>query len=412
MDLFVARQPIFDRNMRVVAYELLFRSGMENFFNHGNADEASSRVIDGGLLGFGLDRLTAGKKAFFNFTRRVLVKGVYALLPPDRVVVELLEEIEADPDVLAVCDDLKHRGFTLALDDFVFHQNYLPLLEIADIIKIDFRQTPAKERRKLSRMLDSYDTELLAEKVETRREFAEAKKLGYSLFQGYFFSKPEIISKKEIPGFKLNYLRFVQEVNRPDVDFDRLEEIIQRELSLSVKLLRYLNSAWFGWKYEVESIKQAIRLLGEKQIKKWATLVALTGLGDDKPAELVVMSLVRARFCEQLGAAAGLKQRELELFLLGLLSLLDALVDRPLEEALAEMSLSDDIRKALVGEESPLSGVYALVKAYERGEWSFMGSLAGLLGIRDDVLAELYSASVEWADTALGSGAVGCRAAA
>jgi len=400
MDVFVARQPIFDCDQKVVAYELLFRSGMENYFNHDDADEASSRVIDGGLLGFGLDKLTAGKQAYFNLTKRVLVDEAYSLLPPECAVIELLETVEPDESVLAACKSLKEQGFILALDDFVFDEKFEPLLKLADIVKVDFRLTGPKERRQLRKVLDQFDVRLLAEKVETKKEFAEAKKLGFVYFQGYFFSKPEIVTNKEIPGFKLNYLRFVKEVNRPELDFDSLEEIIQQELSLSVKLLRYLNSAWFGWKYEVDSIKQAIRLLGERQMKQWASLVALTGLGDDKPAELVVLSLIRAKFCEQLGATAGLKERELELFLMGLLSLLDALVDKPLEEALAEVSISDDIRMALLGKESALSAIYSIAKAYERGDWEFTASLAGLLGVDDGTLAQLYGESVEWADSA------------
>lgn len=402
MDFYVARQPIFDSSMRVAAYELLFRSGMENFFNHDNADEASSRVIDGGLLGFGLDRLTTGRPAYFNFTRRVLVDGLYHLLPPENSVIELLETIEPDAEVVGACEDLKKNGFTLALDDFVFHPRFEPLLKCADIVKVDFRQSGPEEREKLSRSLEQWEVQLLAEKVETREEFGEAIDLGYSLFQGYFFCKPEIVTNKEIPGFKLHYLRFVQEVNRLDMDFDELEAIIQQELSLSVKLLRYLNSAWFGWKYDVDSIRQAIRLLGEVQIKKWASLVALTGLGEDKPAELVITSLARAKFCEALGAAAGLQGRELELFLMGLLSLLDALVDRPLSDALSEMPLADDIRHALLGNDSPLRPVYQAALAYERGDWDALVPIAGELGVQEDVLAEQYSNAVEWADAAFG----------
>ncbi len=402
MDVFVARQPIFDRDTNVVAYELLFRSGMENYFNHDNADEASSRVIDGSLLGFGLDKLTGGKRAFINFTRRVLVDQLYVLLPPERTVVELLEDIEPVPEVLAACADVKDQGFTLALDDFEYHPRFEPLLAMADIVQVDFMQSDADGRRRLSEILSQHDTELLAEKVETRDEFAEALEAGYSMFQGYFFCKPEVVTNKEIPGFKLNYMRFIQEVNRAEMSLDRLEEVIQQELSLSVKLLRYLNSAWFGWKYGVDSIRHAIRLLGERQIRKWASLVAMTGLGDDKPAELVVTSLVRARFCELLGIEAGMEERGMEFFLLGLVSLLDALVDRPLEEALGEIHVSDDIRNALLGSDSPLTPVYSVVQTYERGEWAMLPAAAGAAGINEDELAKLYGHSVEWADAAFG----------
>ena len=406
MDIFVARQPIFDRRRKVVAYELLFRSGMQNFFDYHDADVAASRVIDGSLLGFGLDKLTAGKRAFINFTRSVLINQLYALLPPRYAVVELLETVEPDDEVVEACQQLKDQGYTLALDDFVFDPKFRPLIALADVIKVDFLLSDSNQRRELAGHLRGEDVELLAEKVETHEDFTEAMELGYKYFQGYFFCKPEIVRRREIPGFKLNYLRFIQEVNRLDMDFDRLEVIIKQELSLSVKLLRYLNSAWFGWRHEVDSIRHAVRLLGERQIKKWASLVAMTGMGEDKPAELVVTSLVRARFCESLGGLVGLKHRELELFLMGLLSLMDALMDRPLEEAFEGMSVSADVRAALLGGRSPLRPVYDIVEAYERGEWERLTAVVTELGVTESVIAQLYADSVEWADGAFAAPSV------
>ncbi len=400
MDVFVARQPIFDRKRNVVAYELLFRSGMQNFFDFHDPDIAASRVIDQSLLGFGLDKLTSGRRAFLNFTRSVLVNQLFSVLPPRYAVIELLETVDPDPEVIEACKILKEQGYTLALDDFVFHPKYRPLIALADIIKVDFLLSDSDERRKLAEELKDEKVELLAEKVETHEDFTEAIELGYKYFQGYFFCKPEIVRRKDIPAFKLNYLKFIQEVNRPDMDFDRLELIIRRELSLSVKLLRYLNSAWFGWRHEVDSIRHAVRLLGENQIKKWASLVAMTGMGDDKPTELVVTSLVRARFCELLGPLIGMKHRQLELFLMGLLSLIDALMDRPLAEALEGMRVSADVRAALLGADSPLTPVHRIVQSYERGDWDTLTEVANSLEIQDGAIAELYASSVEWADGA------------
>jgi c-di-GMP-related signal transduction protein len=400
MDIFVARQPIFNRNRKVVAYELLFRSGMENYFNHHDPDEASSRVIDGSLIGFGLDRLTAGKRAFLNFTRRILVSELYSLLPPKYAVVELLENIDPDQDVLTACQNLKTQGFTLALDDFVFDPKYRALISLADIIKVDFMLSSPAERRALATELENDRVELLAEKIETHDDFTEALDLGYRYFQGYFFCRPEIVTGREIPGFKLNYLRFLQEVNRPEIDFDRLEGIIKQELSLSVKLLRYLNSASFGWRHEVTSIRQAIRIFGERQIKKWASLVAMMHMGEDKPSELVLTSLARARLCELLGAISGFRERELELFLMGLLSLIDALVDRAMEDVLAELQLSDDIRNTLLGVTTPFSPVLSIVRLYERGDWDEMTPLFVALNIEEQRVAELYGEAVAWADGA------------
>lgn len=400
MDIFVARQPIFDRKRNVVAYELLFRSGTQNFFDFHDGDMAASRVIDGSLLGFGLDKLTSGRRAFINFTRSVLVQQLYALLPSQYAVIELLETVEPDPEVIQACQDLKKGGYTLALDDFVYHPKFQPLIELADIIKVDFMLSDEQERQRLPALLRGSNVDLLAEKVETHEDLTEALELGYKYFQGFFFCKPEIVQRKEIPGFKLNYLRFIQEVNRPDMDFDRLELIIKQEMSLSVKLLRYLNSAWFGWRHEVDSIRHAVRLLGERQIKKWASLVAMTGMGEDKPAELVVTSLTRGRFCELIAPHVGLSHRELELFLMGMLSLIDALMDRPLEDALAGMSVSGDVKATLMGDDSPLSPVYRLIQAYERVEWDRLFALAAELDIDGGTIAEIYADSVEWADEA------------
>lgn len=392
----MARQPIFDRGKHVVGYELLFRSSLSNVFSHHDQDQASIQMMDTTLLGFGLDSLVGKVPGYFNVTRDVLIRELYAALPKDRAVIEVLESVEPDEEVIAACRAVKRSGYRLALDDFVLRADYEPLIALADTIKVDFLATKGATRGVVAGQFIPRGIELLAEKVETHADFEEASELGYTLFQGYFFCKPEMLSGKDIPSVKSTCLRFIQELHRPELDYDRLEAVIKSEVSLSVKLLRYLNSAGFGWRHEVTTIRQALRILGERPMKKWASLVALTLLGDDKPVELVVTSMVRAQFCEQIGLAGALPGREADLFLAGLLSTLDALLDRPMEDVLSQMAVPADIRSTLLGEPTRLSQILALAIAYDRGDWVRVSTIAKSVGVAERTLPELYRESIEW----------------
>ena len=294
MDVFIARQPILDADQKVFGYELLYRAGPENIFPGIDADAASSQTIHDSVATFGLDALAPMKLAFVNVARRVLTEHLYSILPTQRVVLELLETVKPDAEVVEACKELKRSGYLLALDDYVEDADYAPLIEMADFIKVDFLTTSTAKRQELVTLYGSR-VHLLAEKVETVEEFREGMRLGFEYFQGFYFCTPEMISRKEIPAFKLNYLQLIQEVSRLELDFDRLEEIIKGDVSLSVRLLRMLNSAAFGYKGRVRSVKGALTLLGEATVKKWATMLAIGELGEDKPAELVVTCLVRAR---------------------------------------------------------------------------------------------------------------------
>lgn len=397
MDLFVARQPIFDRDRAVYGYELLFRSGPENFFSHDDLDEASNAVIGDSVASFGLDPLIGQSRGFYNCTRRVLLEETYTVLPRERTVVELLENIEPDDEVIAACKTLKQSGYLLALDDFVFRTEFEPLLPFADIVKVDLLGTSPEMRREHSQRLLDRGVQLLAEKVETHEQFTEAAGLGYRYFQGYFFCRPEMVSRKELSASKTQCLQFLKELNRLEIDYDRLEQVIKREVSLSVRLLRFLNSAAFGWRDRVTSIKQALILLGETPLRKWGALVALRLLGDDKPAELISTCLVRARLCELLAPRVQLESREMDLFFMGMLSVVDALVGRPMNEVLEELSVAPEIREALLGADTRFGHVLALILAYERADWATIEARAEVLGLPEDVLPELFSCSLTWA---------------
>ncbi len=311
---------------------------------------------------------------------------------------ELLENIEPDAEVIEACQKLKKSGYLLALDDFEFRAEYEPLLALADIVKIDFLAINGEERRNVTKLLAPFKVDLVAEKVETREDFEEGLELGFKYFQGYFFFKPEIVSRQEIPRFKLHYLRFLREVNRPEVDFDQLEKICKQEASLSVKLLRFLNSAAFSWRNGVTSIREALVRLGERPMRKGASVVAISGIGQDKPSELVVTGSFRARICEVLGKRVGLKDRELDLFFLGMLSVIDALINRPIEEILDELSVSRDTKEALLGGDNALRRILELVLSFEVGDWTSTARLRKELKISEKYLAEAHQKAIIWAN--------------
>lgn len=396
METFIARQPIFDMNQKVYGYELLFRSGLADVFQHTNPDQATSKVIADSFFLMNIKSLTGGRRAFINITRDILINEFLFLIPKEWIVVEILEDVFPDGEVVAACEKLRRAGYLLAMDDFVYDDQYLPLIELTDFIKVDFLATGKEVRSGLVKKLGPSGVRFLAEKVETLEMLEEAKEIGYAYCQGYFFSKPKIISEKDIPGFKLHYLSLLQEINRPELDFGRLTEIMKREVSLSFKLLRYINSAFFGLRNKISSLKQALLLLGEREIRKWITLVTLATLGEDKPEELVTQSILRAKFCESLAPFTGLFHRSEDLFLMGMFSMIDAILDRPLSEILLEIPIAEEIKKALLGEENRLGRVYQYVLSYERGQWHRLSQQGFQLGIDEEKVARLYMDAVRW----------------
>ena len=396
LDSFIARQPIFDEHQSVFGYELLFRSGLDNVFRSSDPDQATSKVLTDSLSLFSMATLTGGKRGFINITRDILLKDYVFLIPNEHIVVEVLETIRPDAEVIEACRRLKEGGYLLAMDDFVYSEAYQPLVDLADFIKVDFLQTQDGERKGVMEKCRAKEVRFLAEKVENLKTFDEAREIGYSFFQGYFFSKPTVLTRKDIPKFKLHYLRILQEIHRPEMNFNRLGEYIKQEISLSYKLLRYINSAFFGLRNKITAIKQALVLLGEKEIKNWISLVALAGMGDDKPEELAVQAIIRAKFCQSLGPYAGLGRKTEDLFLLGLLSLIDAFLDRPMAEILKEIPVDDEIKKALLGGDGPLANLYQFVLAYEKGDWETMAKQRLQLGIDEAVPPRLYLSAVGW----------------
>ncbi len=396
---FIARQPIFDLKENVYAYELLFRSGLHNYFDCDDVDHASTSVIANSFLLFGIDEMTSGRRAFLNCTRKVLVENLATSLPKQHAVIEVLEDIEPDDEVIAACRRLKEMGYTLALDDFIYHQKFEPLLELADIVKVDFLLSGPGERQRISSLLRRRGIRMLAEKVETREDYEQAVSMGYELFQGYFFSKPVILSRRDIPANKLQYLRVLKEIHSPEIDFQRMAKTVQGEVSLSFKLLKLINSAAFGLRHKVSNIVQALSLLGEREVRIWVSLLSVSAMASDKPAELVVNSLIRARFCEQGAGLIGEGLESSELFLMGLFSQIDAILDRPLAELLDEIQVSPEMRQALLDKEGKRYQLLALCVALERGHWDQLSELAISLQLEEITLSETYLEAVKWAQS-------------
>jgi EAL and modified HD-GYP domain-containing signal transduction protein len=388
---YVARQPIFDREKNVFGYELLFRDGLQNAFS-GDTDEASRATLDSSLL-MGIDVLCDGRHAFVNCTRDTLIKGLVMLLPPASTVVEVLESVPADPDIIAACRSLKDAGYAIALDDYVADDHREPLAEIADIIKVEMLQTTEEQRIVL--MKKHSRCHMLAEKVETYSGFERARSQGFAYFQGYFFRRPEMLSMRDMPATRLHYLRMLQEVSRPILNVLTIEKLIKSEASVCYRLLRYLNSAAFGLSTEIHSVRHALSMLGERQVRRWVRLVAAIGAGNEKPSDLLLASLVRGKFGELL--APHVKHGESDLFLMGLLSLIDAMLETPMAEVLQKVPLDHETKAVLLGEPSALMPIFQLMLAHESGQWESVARSCEELRLNPEDIAGFYWEAQEWA---------------
>jgi c-di-GMP-related signal transduction protein len=402
MDVFVGRQPILDRNLRTYAYELLFRSGTNNCCEDGDAAWATDTVISNTFLSIGADRILGTCKGFINFPQELLVAGAAEILPRDTVVIEILETVAPDEEVIRACRGLKEKGYLLALDDFVKQANGGPLVELADFIKVDFRATSPEDRNALAKEYGGHGIRMLAEKVENEDEFHGARGMGYCYFQGFFFARPQIISARDIPVGKLNHLRILRELQRPELDFERLEEFVRLDVSLAHKLLRYVNSAAFAWKWRIESMRHAFAVLGEESIRRWIAMTAIPRLASHKPPELTRISLTRARMCEQIATQAGLAHRSSDGFLMGLFSLLDAMIGRPLGELLTELGLAADVCAALADTGMPenvMRKVYELCLACEAADPCRLQESCSALGLSLGLVSQLALNATVWSQS-------------
>jgi c-di-GMP-related signal transduction protein len=391
---FVARQPILNQAQQVFGYELLFRDGIENFFRATDAEAAARSTLDSTLL-MGFDVLCDGHRAFINCTRDLLLKDGITLLPADHTVVEVLENVEADDLVIAACERLKVAGYTIALDDYVTNDRRELLTPLADIIKVDFERTSRAEQAALVKRYAPAGRRMLAEKVETQEQFVVAQDMGFVYFQGYFFRRPEVLKAREIPTNRVNYLRMLAAVTKDELDLSELEQIIKTEASVLYRLLRYLNSPMFGMRNEIHSIRHALAILGEREIRRWIRLVTLVSAGLQKSSDLVLSALVRARFCELL--SMKIPRTQSDLFLVGMVSMMDAILEIPMDEILAKIALDKETKSVLSGGGGRLQPVYELMLAQEAGKWQVAKESAGKLRISESEAGELWWQAMQWA---------------
>lgn len=404
VDVFVARQPIFDAQGNVYAYELLYRRNSTTTIADGDTgDVMASEVFVHTFLSIGIDRVTGGVPAFLNFTRAMLLRRVYQLFNPKDVVIELLETVSPDAEVVAACQAMVDAGYMLALDDFVFEPAYEPLLKIASIVKLDVLNKAAAELATVIQQLKPYRARLLAEKVETADVREECHSQGCTLFQGYYFSKPEILSQRDLSAAQLTILRLMNLLRDTDSPDGKIEAAFRTDLSLTYKLLRAVNSAAMGGR-GIESIRHAVQLVGRAEMHKWLSLLLVTSVsrGGGMNDEVVHTAIRRARMCELIALDRGDKHGAEALFMVGLFSLLDAILRTPLAELLERIELAPEIRRALLLRTGPFAPTLSLVEAYERGAWDAASGEAALLGIAPQKVTDLYLSSLAWSRDQLG----------
>lgn len=404
MDVYAARQPIFNRKSELFGYELLYRAdATSSEFDGTESSQATLEMLSNSLLSIGWENVGDGKKVLVNFDRNLLLAGIASVLPPENLIIELLESVGPDAEVVAACKDLSERGYSIALDDFVADPSFDPLIPFANLIKVDIRVTGKEAQEHLLRTYQKNGRQLVAEKVETQEEFQSALAAGYDLFQGFFFARPTTVHGHQVPMAKVACMRMLSEMQKQELDFHQLEKVIREDVSFPYRLLKYVNSSLFHFRAEIRSIDHALVVLGEQNVRHWIALAALPLLAQNKPAELVIHSLVRARFCENLADAIQFPEST-RAFLLGLFSHLDALLDLPLSEALNQANIGPSIRAVLLetaAEDEAFTLLYHLVRSYEQGDWPTVRDLASKLGLVGRAISEAYAESTLWTHRAL-----------
>lgn len=392
----IARQPVLDARGEIDGYELLFRESVRHTSCTGTPGRASAVVLDAALLSLGLETLTGGRRAYFNVTHDMLLDGSAALIPRESSVLEVLETVPANAETIEACRALHAKGYTLALDDFVPGPRAEALLPFVKTVKIDVLTTAPPRLGHIVRYLRGRGVTVVAEKVETIEAYEAAKSVGCTLFQGYYFCRPQTIAMREIPPNHLAHMQLVAALNRPNVSAMHVEELLKQDPRLSLRILRCVNSAAFATQREIGSIREAVVMLGLNRVRQWAAVWLLTSMNGGS-REVASMAVLRARLCEQLGARLGDTERSGGLFLLGLASLLDVMIQRPMAAAIADLPLAADIRAALLGEDNHARRVLEAVMHYERGDWEPALNAAQRASLDIGDLADAYQDALQWA---------------
>ena len=401
MDLFIARQPIFTVHRKLYGYELLYRGTKTSSLSNTSGNKATTSVLSSAFLTEGIEKISGLRPCFINFTRDLLLQNLPASFPKKLIVVEILEDVQPTPDIIDICKKLHNDGYTIALDDFVYNSSLEPLIGIADIIKFDFLLTPIDTLQKTLYKLSKYKLKHLAEKVESYDEFIKASKLGFSYFQGYFFCKPEKIRIREIDSSKINLVNLLAEVNKKTTTLSKIEEIVLRDVALAYKLLRYINSSYFYRLNRIDSVAHAITYLGENELRRFIILVLISELASDKPNELVRLAVVRAKMGELLALETPHKSKADEIFLLGLFSLLEALLDTTTDYICEQLSLSDNLKNALVSRTGPYAPFLDVVLSYEKRDKPTCLAAAQKIGVAPGRLAQMYMDAIHFTQSVL-----------
>lgn len=400
MNIFVGRQPILDRRGNIYAYELLYRNSEQNVFPNVDPEKATIGVLVNTFLSIGVDQVSDHRLSFINFPEGLLSENLFTKLDPNQVVIEILEDVSITPVTIGRIATFKKAGFRIALDDYVLkeeHRRYADeLFKLVNIIKVDFLNTNVIERRRIEALTQNYPhLSLLAEKIETEEEYQDAKARGYALFQGYFFAKPEIIKSREIPSNIALHFHVIQQLGSPYANIEKISELIEHDVSLSYKFLRYINSLAFEIPNKIHSIRQAIVLMGIDEARKWMQVLTLhdmgQGNGNGRNKALVDYSLSRAKLCEMLAKLKKRKNAD-EFFLVGMFSLIDAIMRRELSDVLSLLPLSDNVIRTLQGERTDITLYLELAKAIEILDLDEIQHLSKEIGITE---AELSVCSLE-----------------
>jgi c-di-GMP phosphodiesterase len=398
---YVARQPILDLRGRVHGYELLFRSGADAFF-HADGDVATRTMLDNAIV-FGLEKMTCGLPAFVNCTAESLTQGLVLALSASTKVLEILEDIEPTPSLIAACRELKAAGFRLALDDFIWKPELKPLVQLADYIKVDFSLTDRAERKRLLKRLNPFTVALIAEKIETQEEYDEAREDGFALFQGYYFCRPVLLQNRKVPANRLSHIEILNLLHQDSYDVLRMSHLVKRDAALTYRLLRLINSPTYAFRGQVSSVQTALMVVGEETFRRIAILAIPCELNLGQPPEVLRMAFVRGKFCE---LGAGLCALDpTEQYLMGMLSLLPAMLQAPMKELTSALAVRGEIRRALEGEPNPERVLLQWIECHEQGDWAMSDAVVQANGLSLGEVIHFYNEAIEWAEAALRSAA-------
>lgn len=395
---YVARQAILDRDQNVYAYELLFRDGTCNRFPDIEPDEATSKILTDSHLNLGLESITGGKVSFINFYEETLLYRFPTSLDPLNVVIEIVETTSANDRLLTACKHIQGLGYSLALDDYDFDPKWDKFLPHVDIVKVDIKQCSFDEIEQGIKKFESSRVKLIAEKVETQEEYKRFKDLGFDYFQGFFFARPEVIKSKSISNYSTSAVQLLAETSRLELDMDKVANILEKDVVLSYKLLRFINNPTINKRTQISSISHALNFMGQIELKKFIALLALAKMNDSKPEELVLIALVRAKFCEFVSSSRGDKENPPMGFLVGLLSVLDAMLDQKMPVLVENIPIAQVLKDALCGEKNKYFVYLSLAKGFEHANWELISTLTERLGLLPDDVSQFHRDALMWAN--------------